>query len=322
MADPVGRLAPSPSGAMHLGNAFAALLAWLSARGKGGQVLLRLEDLDIPRCPSKYCQGVMEDFLWLGLTWDNDPVRQSERGDYYEDCLARLNAQGLTYPCYCTRRELHQGVPAPSLSRPSPTPSEASAPHGAAPVYSGRCRDLTPTQRADYEAQGRRAAVRLRVPDKVYSLTDGRLGPYSANLSREVGDFLLRRSDGLYAYQLAVVADDAAMGITEVVRGRDLLPSTPQQLYLQDLLGFSHPQYFHLPLLLAPDGRRLSKREGDLSLQALSKRRSPQEVVGLLAHWAGLLDAPRPVTPKELIGDFSWERVPKEDIFVAEKTFL
>ena len=305
MSETVGRLAPSPSGEMHLGNAFAALLAWLSARAQGGQVLLRLEDLDLPRCPAKFSHGVMEDFRWLGLDWDNAPVYQSQRADYYEECLARLAAQGLLYPCYCTRRELHAA------------PTEASAPHAAAPVYSGRCRGLTDTQRTELEAQGRRGALRLRVPDQTYALTDGHLGAYSANLAQEVGDFILRRSDGLYAYQLAVVADDAAMGVTEVVRGRDLLPSAPQQLYLQEVLGFPHPDYCHLPLLLAPDGRRLSKREGDLSLRALSKRYQPQELVGLLACWAGLLDKPISVTPKELIGEFSWERVPKEDITVT-----
>lgn len=301
-----GRLAPSPSGEMHLGNAFAALLAWLSARSQGGQVLLRLEDLDLPRCPAKFSQGVMEDFRWLGLTWDNDPVYQSRRADYYEECLARLGAQGLLYPCYCTRRELHAA------------PTEASAPHNPAPVYSGHCRELTAAQRADCEAMGRRGALRLCVPDRVYALTDGHLGPYSANLAREVGDFILRRSDGLYAYQLAVVADDAAMGVTQVVRGRDLLPSTPQQLYLQEVLGFPHPDYCHLPLLLAPDARRLSKREGDLSLRALSKRYKPQELVGVLGCWAGLLDKPTPVTPQALVDGFSWDRVPKEDIFVKE----
>lgn len=306
MPDVTGRLAPSPSGEMHLGNAFAALLAWLSARSQGGRVLLRLEDLDLPRCPAKYAQGVTEDFRWLGLDWDNDPVYQSQRFGYYEDCLARLAAQDLLYPCYCTRRELHTA------------PTEASAPHAAAPVYDRRCRGLTNAQRADYEAQGRRGALRLIVPDREYILTDGHLGPYRANLAREVGDFILRRSDGLYAYQLAVVADDAAMGVTEVVRGRDLLPSTPQQLYLQEVLGFPHPNYCHLPLLLAPDGRRLSKREGDLSLRALSKRYKSQELVGVLGCWAGLLDKPTPVTPKELIREFSWDRVPKKDITVTE----
>lgn len=301
----VGRLAPSPSGEMHLGNAFAALLAWLSARSQGGQILLRLEDLDLPRCPARFSQGVMEDFCWLGLDWDNDPVYQSQRFRYYEDCLARLDAKALLYPCYCTRRELHAA------------PTEASAPHAAAPVYPGRCRELTQAQRMELEAQGRRASLRLAVPDRVYSLTDRHLGPYAANLAREVGDFILRRSDGLYAYQLAVVADDAAMGITEVVRGRDLLSSTPQQLYLQEVLDFPHPSYCHLPLLLAPDGRRLSKREGDLSLRALSKRYRSQEIVGLLAHWAGLLDTPRPVDPGDLIPEFSWEQVPQQDIAVA-----
>lgn len=301
-----GRLAPSPSGEMHLGNAFAALLAWLSARARGGRVLLRLEDLDLPRCPARFSQGLMEDFRWLGLDWDNDPVYQSQRSAYYEDCLARLVARDLLYPCYCTRRELHAA------------PTEASAPHNPAPVYSGRCRGLTAEQRADYEAQGRRGALRLIAPDKEYALVDGHLGPYAANLAREVGDFILRRSDGLYAYQLAVVADDAAMGVTEVVRGRDLLLSTPQQLYLQEVLGFPHPEYCHLPLLLAPDARRLSKREGDLSLRALSKRYQPQELVGVLGCWAGLLDKPTPVTPRELIPEFSWDRVPKKDVTVTD----
>lgn len=301
-----GRLAPSPSGEMHLGNAFAALLAWLSARARGGRVLLRLEDLDLPRCPARFSQGVMEDFRWLDLDWDNGPVYQSQRSAYYEDCLARLAARDLLYPCYCTRRELHAA------------PTEASAPHAAAPVYSGRCRTLTAEQRADYEAQGRRGALRLIAPDKEYALVDGHLGPYAANLAREVGDFILRRSDGLYAYQLAVVADDAAMGVTEVVRGRDLLLSTPQQLYLQEVLGFPHPEYCHLPLLLAPDARRLSKREGDLSLRALSKRYQPQELVGVLGCWAGLLDKPTPVTPRELIPEFSWDRVPKKDVTVTD----
>ena len=304
MSAVVGRFAPSPSGEMHLGNAFAALLAWLSARSQGGQVVLRLEDLDLPRCPQKFSRGVMEDFRLLGLDWDNDPLYQSQRGGYYEECLRRLDSFGLLYPCYCTRRELHAA------------PTEASAPHAAAPVYSGRCRHLTDAMREDFRAQGRRGALRIIVPDRVYSVADRRFGVYSANLAREVGDFILRRSDGLYAYQLAVVADDAAMGVTEVVRGRDLLPSAPQQLYLQEVLGFPHPNYAHLPLLLAPDGRRLSKREGDLSIRALSKRYKPTEVVGILAHSAGLIDRPTPVTPTELVGEFSWSRVPTEDIVI------
>lgn len=300
-----GRLAPSPSGEMHLGNAFAALLAWLAARSQGGRVVLRLEDLDLPRCPAKYAYGVMEDFTWLGLDWDNEPVWQSQRSPFYDQCLEALWSQGLVYPCYCSRKELH-------------AVTEASAPHGAAPVYSGRCRDLTPAQRRELEAQGRQPALRALVPGETYAFTDGLQGPYAANLAQEVGDFILKRSDALYAYQLAVVADDASMGVTQVVRGRDLLPSTPQQLWLQDALGLPHPAYYHVPLLLATDGRRLSKREGDLSLKALSRTCSAPELVGRLACWAGLLDEPRPITPQALLPLFSWDRVRREDVTVTQ----
>lgn len=303
MEPTVGRLAPSPSGEMHLGNAFAALLAWLAARSSGGRVLLRLEDLDLPRCPAKYAYGVMEDLTWLGLDWDNEPVWQSRRSALYDRCLEVLAAQGLLYPCYCSRKELH-------------TVTEASAPHGRAPVYPGTCRDLTDRERTRLEQEGRRGALRVRVPEDAYAFTDGLQGPYTAHLAREVGDFILKRSDGLYAYQLAVVADDGAMGVTQVVRGRDLLSATPQQLWLQDVLGLPHPAYCHVPLLLAPDGRRLSKREGDLSLKALSRSCSARELVGRLAFWAGLLDEPGPITPQELLPYFSWDRVRKKDITV------
>ena len=303
MAAVTVRLAPSPSGEMHLGNALAALLAWLGARSESGQVLLRLEDLDLPRCPAKYAYGVMEDFQWLGLDWDNEPVWQSRRSDFYDKKLKALADQGLVYPCYCTRKELH-------------AVTEASAPHGLAPVYSGKCRDLTEAQRRELEAQGRRPALRAKVPGQVYEFIDGLQGHFEANLEREVGDFILKRSDGLYAYQLAVVADDGDMGVNQIVRGRDLLPSTPQQLWLQDALGLPHPTYYHVPLLLAPDGRRLSKREGDLSLKALSREHTSQEIVGQLAFWAGLLDEARPITPKELLSLFSWDKVRREDITV------
>ena len=301
---PVGRFAPTPSGRMHLGNVFAALMAWLSVRSRGGEMVLRMEDLDTQRTSVEFAEILRDDLRWLGLTYDRETPAQSTRSSVYDTYFEKLQAMGLLYPCYCTRRELHAA------------PTEASAPHAAAPVYSGRCRHLTDAMREDFRAQGRRGALRIIVPDRVYSVADRRFGVYSANLAREVGDFILRRSDGLYAYQLAVVADDAAMGVTEVVRGRDLLPSAPQQLYLQEVLGFPHPNYAHLPLLLAPDGRRLSKREGDLSIRALSKRYKPTEVVGILAHSAGLIDRPTPVTPTELVGEFSWSRVPTEDIVI------
>lgn len=303
MARTVGRLAPSPSGEMHLGNAFSALLAWLSARSAGGTVLLRLEDLDKPRCPREYALGVMEDLAWLGLDWDNEPVWQSERDGIYQRYLDALAARGLVYPCYCSRRELR-------------AVTEASAPHGPAPVYPGTCRGLSGDQRARLERQGRKPAWRVRVPDARYAFTDVCQGPFGENLAAGCGDFILKRSDGLFAYQLAVVCDDGLMGVTQVVRGRDLLPSTPQQLWLQEELGFAHPEYGHVPLLLASDGRRLSKREGDLSIRALRKTHSPEELVGRLAFWAGLLDRPTPARARDLIGEFDWARVKKENVTV------
>lgn len=247
----------------------------------------------------------MDDLRFLGLDWDNHPVYQSDRDAFYQGILERLSAQGLTYPCYCSRRELHGGV------------SEASAPHGGPVLYSGRCRTLSPAEEEVLAAQGRRPSLRARVPAAEYSLTDGLQGPYGGRLDTLCGDFILRRSDGLYAYQLAVVADDGAMGVTQVVRGRDLLPSAPQQLWLQDVLGLPHPEYYHVPLLTAPDGRRLSKREGDLSIQALSKRRTAPELIGQLAFWAGLLEKPVPISPQQLLPHFSWDKIPKENIVAA-----
>lgn len=308
MAEVVGRLAPSPSGEMHLGNAFSALLAWLSARSQGGSVLLRLEDLDHPRCPERFALGVMEDFRWLGLDWDNDPVWQSRRDGWYEACLQTLTDQGLTYPCFCSRKELHTQL--------SSAPTEASAPHGKAPVYPSTCRSLPPEELEKRLREGRSCAVRVRVPAEEWGFTDGHFGPYQENLAQQCGDFILRRSDGLYAYQLAVVADDGDMGVTEVVRGRDLLSATPQQLWLQEKLHFPHPHYSHVPLLVAPDGRRLSKREGDLSLKKLSKRMNAREFVGKLALSAGILDHFAPISPKELISEFHWERIKQEDIVI------
>ncbi len=304
MAGTVGRLAPSPSGAMHLGNAFSALLAWLSARAAGGAVLLRLEDLDKARCPREYALGVMEDFVWLGLDWDNEPVWQSQRDGVYQGYLDALAARGLVYPCYCSRRELH-------------AVTEASAPHSPAPVYPGTCRNLGDEQRAELERQGRRPAWRVRVPDARYEFEDVCQGAFGEDLAAGCGDFILKRSDGLFAYQLAVVCDDGLMGVTQVVRGRDLLSSTPQQLWLQETLGFAHPEYCHVPLLLAPDGRRLSKREGDLSIRALSKTHTPEELIGQLAAWAGLLDRPRPVRAQELVDEFDWARVKTKDVTVG-----
>ena len=293
-----GRFAPSPSGRMHLGNLWSCLLAWLAARSLGGRMVLRLEDLDPDRCTQDWCSQVMRDLEWLGLDWDNEPVYQSRRTDIYRTAFARLEERGLVYPCYCTRAER----------------LAASAPHRSdgVVIYDGRCRRLSPQERSEL-ARTRRPAWRVEAPEETVSFVDRIQGPFSQNLAHECGDFILRRSDGVYAYQLAVVVDDAAMGVTQVVRGSDLLDSTPRQIWLQEELGLPHPEYGHVPLLLAPDGRRLAKRDRDQELGELQSRYTASELVGRLAHLAGLIPEPVPITPAELVPLFSWEKLPKED---------
>ena len=303
-----GRLAPSPSGRMHLGNACSALLAWLSVRAQGGELVLRLEDLDPDRCRPEYCRQVEEDFLWLGLDWDlggaagGGDYFQSRRREIYQAYLDRLEEKKLLYPCFCSRGELHA----------------AQAPHASdgTPLYSGTCRNLTPADRLE-RARLRKPALRVRAPEETVSFQDGRMGEYASRLDRDCGDFILRRSDGVAAYQLAVVVDDGLMGVTEVVRGRDLLGSTPRQIWLQRQLGFPQPVYFHTPLLLAPDGRRLSKRDADLDLGALRAAGvRAEQIVGWLAFRLGLREREELVSARELVSEFSWDRVAKEDIWV------
>lgn len=293
-----GRFAPSPSGRMHLGNLWSSLLAWLAARSAGGRMVLRLEDLDPDRCTQAWCDQVMRDLEWLGLDWDNEPVYQSRRTPAYEAAFRQLEEKRLVYPCFCTRAER----------------MAASAPHrsdGQA-VYDGRCRQLTAEQREDLARQ-RNPAWRLAVPDRASSFRDLLQGMHEENLLRDCGDFILRRSDGVYAYQLAVVVDDAWMGVTQVVRGSDLLSSTPRQRYLLELLGCPAPEYGHVPLLLAPDGRRLAKRDRDQELDALKARYTAPELVGRLAWAAGLLPEYAPAMPEELIPLFAWEKLPRAD---------
>ena len=301
-----GRFAPSPSGRMHLGNVMSALLAWLSAKSEGGAVVLRIEDIDPDRSRRAYALQMLEDFRFLGLDWDDGPYWQSERTAAYEAALAKLQAAGMTYPCYCSRAELHA----------------TQAPHASDGgfVYGGHCRNLTLAQRTEL-AQTRRAATRIRVPAETVRYVDGCRGPQAQDLAAECGDFILRRSDGAFAYQLAVVVDDAQMGVTQVVRGSDLIGSTPRQIWLHRLLGYEPPQYCHIPLLLASDGRRLSKRERDLDMGALRERHSAEEIIGRLAHLAGLIDRIAPVSARELIGAFSWEKVPKCDMIVPDGLF-
>jgi len=294
-----GRFAPSPSGRMHLGNLWSSLLAWLSARSVGGRMVLRLEDLDPDRCRQEYCDQVMRDLEWLGLDWDNEPVYQSRRTELYTEYFRRLEAQGLVYPCYCTRAER----------------LAASAPHRSdgIMVYDGRCRRLTAQERQELSST-RRPAWRAAVPAEEYSFDDLCQGRYSERLDRDCGDFILRRSDGVYAYQLAVVVDDALMGVNQVVRGNDLLDSTPRQLWLCDTLGFDAPEYAHVPLLLAPDGRRLAKRDRDQELGHLQGKYTAPELVGHLACLAGLIPEYAPITPTQLVSLFHWSKVPREDL--------
>ena len=301
-----GRFAPSPSGRMHLGNAWSALLAWLSVRSRGGTMVLRLEDLDPDRCKRPLCDGVEEDLRWLGLDWDEGgsaggpEFYQSQRSEIYRAALEQLEQQGLLYPCFCTRGQLH----APN----APHRSDGEV------IYPGTCRDLSAEERT-VRARTRHPAVRIRVPDEEIGFVDRLQGAYGENLARDCGDFILRRSDGVYAYQLAVVVDDALMGVTEVTRGSDLLTSTPRQIYLQQLLDFDTPDYCHVPLLCAPDGRRLSKRESDLTLQSLRERGvRPEEIVGRLACAAGLIDRPEPISARELVPVFDVHKLPKDDI--------
>lgn len=292
-----GRFAPSPSGRMHLGNVFSAMLAWLSVRSQNGEMVLRIEDLDPDRCKPAYAETLKEDLRWLGLDWDREQTPQSQRTAAYAQVFERLADLGLVYPCYCTRGELHA----------------ASAPHASdgRVLYAGTCRDLTDAQRAE---KTKKPAWRLVVPEREYRFTDGLQGDFSENLAKECGDFIIRRADGVYAYQLAVVTDDAAGGVTQVVRGMDLLDSTPRQLYLYELLGRQAPVFYHVPLLTAPDGRRLSKREKDLDLGALRLTHTPEQLLGKLAYLAGVLDAPEPASAGELAQIFDWNRVKTEPI--------
>ena len=298
-----GLFAPSPSGRMHLGNLWSALLAWLSARSQGGEMVLRLEDLDPDRCTRAWCDQVMRDLEWLGLTWDNEPVYQSERTAVYAEAFHALEERGLIYPCYCTRAER----------------LAASAPHRSdgQTIYDGRCSRLTEAER-EALSQTRRPAWRVKVGQESITFCDFLYGEYKEDLKTDCGDFILRRSDGVYAYQLAVVADDAAMGVTQVVRGSDLLSSTPRQIYLQRLLGLPEPEYGHVPLLLAADGRRLAKRDRDQELGELQSGYTAPELLGHLAHLAGLIPEPAPITAQQLVPLFSWEKLTREDLKVEK----
>lgn len=277
---------------MHAGNIFAALVAWLVAKSQGGRMVLRVEDLDRERSKPRFVSDVQRDFESLGLTWDEGPYFQHDRDEAYRAAFDALAGRNLVYPCFCTRADLHA----------------ASAPHrGEKPVYPGTCRSLSADERsARAAATGRVPAERLIVPDRVYGLDDLVQGPYTQNLARDCGDFLVRRSDGAFAYQLAVVVDDAEQGVNSVVRGMDLLCSTPQQIYLQELLGLPGAVYAHVPLIVGERDRRLSKRDRDAALDELLVRfKTPAAIIGHIAGLTGLAPSADPVTPEELLPLFS-----------------
>lgn len=301
---------------MHIGNARTALLAWLQVRSAGGQFVLRMEDIDRPRSRPDLARLILEDLRWLGIDWDEGPdtggpfapYTQSEREDLYRQAVERLRTQGLVYPCYCSRAELA---------------AIASAPHGLAeegPRYPGTCRTLTPAQAAERAARGKPPALRFAMPtDEPVAFCDLAAGPQSFEPGAG-GDFVVLRADGIVAYQLAVVVDDAAMAITDVLRGWDLLDSTPRQLALYRALGFAPPRFAHLPLLFGPDGQRLSKRHGAVAVASMRQAGTAAEtVIGCLAWLSGLIDRPEAVRPEDLVASFRLGRVPPEPVVVPQE---
>ena len=298
----VGRFAPTPSGRMHLGNVFAALIAWASVRSRNGEMVLRMEDLDTQRTSAEFGEILRQDLNWLGLDYDRETPPQSQRSEVYDRYFARMEEMGLLYGCYCTRSQLHS-VNAPHLS-------------DGTYVYPGTCRNLqTPPA-------NRKPAWRVMVPDKLWQVEDLVQGHYELNLATDCGDMVVRRADGVYVYQLAVTVDDGEAGVTEVVRGMDLLSSAPRQMYLQELFGFPHPAYGHVPMLLAPDGRRLSKRDKDLDLGELRKHVAPEALIGTLAYSAGLIDQNTSLSARELAAEFDWGKLRGDSIYLDATAFL
>jgi glutamyl-tRNA synthetase len=308
-ARPVGRLAPSPTGLLHLGHARSFLLAWWHARSRGGRVILRIEDLDRARCKAELVETCLRDLEWLGLDWDGEPILQSRDTSAMQGACEELLRSGKAYPCVCSRAEI----------------AALSAPHSEhdEPRYPGTCRGRFATREEAQRATGKPAGVRLAIPPGPVAIRDGVLGEATYDVAAETGDLLIQRRDGAFAYQLAVVVDDARQGISEIVRGADLLPSAARQWHVQELLELPHPCWFHVPLVVAEDGERLAKRRGSMALAELRAAGfDPRAVVAWAARSSGQLDPTARnanlVRPEELLATFDIARVPRESVTVRE----
>ena len=299
----VGRFAPSPSGRMHLGNVYTALAAWLCAKSAGGEFLLRMEDLDPVRCPRTNADLILSDLEWLGLAWDNPEIPyQSERTAVYEKYFKQLTEKKLVYPCFCSRAQLHV----------------ADAPHASdgRVVYTGACRRLTAAEVLAKTKQ-RSPAARLILPDADITFCDGCYGPRSFNLARDWGDIIIRRSDGVFAYQLAVTVDDGLMGVTQVVRGCDLLSSSAPQIYLFRTLGFDVPEYLHLPMLITREGTRLAKRDKAADMGFLREQLAgPEPLIGFIAWLLGQIEKPEPLRATDVLPLFDRKKIPGHDLVI------
>jgi glutamyl-tRNA synthetase len=302
----IGRLAPSPTGAQHLGNARTYLIAWLSARSRNGTVRLRIEDIDSPRIKPGAAEQSLEELRWLGLDWDGDPIVQTVRLPLYESALESLKRQELVYPCTCSRSDIAAAASAPHADHEGPT-------------YPGTCSHRGASDAATLIAERKPFAWRFRIVESPL-FHDLYAGELRIDLKQLGGDFVVWKSTGTPAYQLAVVVDDAAMGITEVIRGDDLIPSTPRQLLVYESLGFAPPAFAHVPLVVGEDGRRLAKRHGDTRLAALRDGGvKPEAVVGLLAWSCGWIDRPEPIAARELLPLFRLAVIPTQPFVLTDQ---
>jgi glutamyl-tRNA synthetase len=307
MSAVVGRLAPSPTGAQHVGNARTYLIAWLSARSQSGRVLLRIEDIDSPRVRAGAADQAIQDLRWLGLHFDGEPVIQTNRLALYEQALARLKAAERVYPCTCTRSDVERAASAPHIEHEGP-------------VYPGNCAGRRAADALELERAGKAFCLRFRVPERSAEFNDGFGGECAIDLRQTGGDFVVWKTTRTPAYQLSVAVDDAEQGVTEVVRGDDLVSSTPRQLLLYEALGLVAPRFFHVPLVVGPDGRRLAKRHGDTRIATLREAGvQPGMLLGLLAWSCGWIERVMEVTPAELLPLFRMEAIPRKPFALTEE---